>query len=238
MPDELDTQLIEDLKAQNEQPEAQDEQAATEPEQQQEVKPEPKMFPEDYVKGLRAENAKYRRQLREEQARNQQPVRPTGYPYQQQPAYQPGYPQAGYPQQPQVYDPRVDQILAEQEDFKLNNKLSEIKADPYFSELFDEVDDEGRTFEEKLLEKALETQWPISELDALVFKMEKNKLIGRVKQKGIDEAYLSMKNKQAAAPERTVSSGKNLEPGEINTVDDAIRAAMKESGVTSLSELR
>lgn len=243
--DELDTQLMEDLKAQNERAE-QTEQVEVQPEvqetqeTQEEVKPEevkPKVFDEDYVKGLRAENAKYRRQLRDEQARNQNvnvPVYPNAqYPNAQYPT---GYPQ-GYPNGP-IYDPRVDQILAEQEDTKLNNKLTEIKADPYFGELFNEYDDEGRTFEERLLEKAVETQWPIAELDALVFKMEKNKLIGRVKQKGIDEAYNSMKNKSANAPERAVSSGKIIESGEINNVDDAIRAAMKDNGVTSLKELR
>jgi len=237
--DELDTQLMEDLKAQSTEPapEAQDAQVQEEkPEQAVEEKPQPKMFDEDYVRGLRAENAKYRRQLRDEQARNQEQARPA-YPN-INPYQQPTYPQAGYPQGQQIYDPRVDAILAEQEDARLNSKLSEIKADPYFGELFNEVDEEGRTFEEKLLEKAAEAQWPIAELDALVFKMEKNKLIGRVKQKGIDEAYDSMKNKSAAAPERTVSSGKNVEAGEINTVDDAIRAAMRDNGVTSLKELR
>lgn len=243
MPDEFDTQLIEDLKAQNTpeeaQPEPQVEQQAEPEKQEQETKPEPKMFDEDYVRGLRAENAKYRRQLREEQARNQAPVRPgTSYPYQQpQQGYQPQgyqppvYTPAAYTPQQEVYDPRVDDML-------LQNKISEIKADPYLNELFNEVDDEGRTFEEKLLEKAYETQWPVAELDALAFKMERNKILGKTKQKGIDEAYNSMKNKSAAAPERVVSSGKNIEAGEINTVDDAIRAAMRESGVTSLKELR
>jgi len=224
--DELDTQLAADLAAQKDEVQQVEPEAPQEPEV--ETKPEPKMFDEDYVKGLRAENAKYRRQLRDEQAKNQytnpyaEPARPNM-----------GYPQAGYPTQaPQeVYDPRVDDMI-------LSNKMSEIKADPYFGELFNEVDDEGRTFEERLLEKAVETQWPIAELDALVFKMEKNKLIGKVKQKGIDEAYLSMKNKSLSAPERTVSSGKNAETGEINNVDDAIRAALRDNGITSLSELR
>ena len=119
----------------------------------------------------------------------------------------------------------------------LANKLGEIKADPYFGELFNETDEEGRTFEEKLLEKAYETSWPIDELDALVFKMEKEKLLGKVKQKGIDEAYKSMSAKAQASGERNVSSGKNIEQGEIKNVDDAIKASMKELGITSLKEL-
>ena len=120
----------------------------------------------------------------------------------------------------------------------LSNKLTEIKADPYFAELFTETDEEGVTFEEKLLETAVEKQWPIEELDALVFKMEKTKLMGGVKQKGVDEAYKSMSTKAKGSAEKNVSSGKNVEEGKVDNIDDAVKAAMKEHGVTDLSNLR
>ena len=220
--DELDTQLAQDLQAQREEgqePEAEAEPALPEqpqePEQQQ-----PKTFDENYVKALRAENAKYRRMARDAEARLYQPPQP-----------QPGQdPQVGQGQPQEYYDPRVDDLL-------LDRKISDIKADPYFSELFAEVDDEGMTFQERLLERAAELQWPISELDALAFKMEKDKLLGKVKQKGIDEAYKSMSAKAAAAPERVVSSGATVTEGEVKNVDDAFNKAKKELGVTNLSNL-
>jgi hypothetical protein len=233
--DELDTQLAEDLKAQKDgqEPEAGQEPAKqTEPtEPIEETKPpEPKTFDENYVRGLRAENARYRRQLRETEASIpnivQSEIQRVLYPQGQQGQ---GYPQAGQPQE--YYDPRVDDML-------LAKKMGEIKADPYFGELFAEVDEEGRTFEERVLETAVEKQWPIAELDALVFKMEKEKLFGRVKQKGIDEAYKSMSTKAQGSAEKNVSSGKSVEEGEVETIDDAVKKAMKEHGVTSLSELR
>lgn len=195
---------------------------------------EAKTFDEDYVKGLRAENAKTRIKYRELENSIptivQSEVQKVLYGNQGQ-----GYPQAGEPNyqpqpQGQVYDPRVDDII-------LSNKLSEIKADPYFAELFAEVDEEGRPFEEKLLETAIEKQWPIDELDALVFKMEKAKLLGKTKQSGIDEAYKSMSTKAQGSADRNTSSGKNVEEGEVTNVDDAVKKAMKEHGVTNLSEL-
>ncbi len=231
--DELDTQLAEELKTQKEgqEPEVKEpekaEPGSTEPTKPvKEKKPEPKMFDEEYVKGLRAENARYRTRARDLEMRlgSQVPVQntPTGYPYSNQPN-QP--PQAG-----PYYDPRVDDML-------LNNKLTEIKADPYFSELFAETDPEGRTFEERLLETAIEKQWPIDELDALVFKMEKAKILGKSRQKAIDETYKSLKEKQQGSADKNVSSGKGVEEGEVETVDDAIKKAMKENGVTDLSSL-
>jgi hypothetical protein len=236
--DELDTQLVADLSAQKEAKETKEtgQEPVTEvksEEGKEEVKvQEAKTFDEAYVKGLRAENAKYRRQLRDTESSIpnivQSEVQRLLYPQGQQGQ---GYPQAGQPGQNEAYyDPRVDDII-------LGNKLAEIKADPYFSELFNETDDEGRTFEEKLLEEAVAKSWPIAELDALVFKMEKEKLLGRVKQKGIDEAYKSMSTKAAASAERNVSSGKNIEEGEVTTIDEAFERAKKEHGVTDFSKL-
>lgn len=199
---------------------------------------EPKTFDENYVKGLRAENAKYRRQARDLESSIPKIVQNEVNRIIQGNQGQQGYPQAGQPYQPgqqqqttQLYDPRVDDML-------LANKLNEVKADPYFKELFNEVDDEGRTFEERLLETAVEKQWPIEELDALVFKMEKAKILGKSRQSAIDEAYKSMSQKAQGSAEKNVSSGKNVEEGEVNNVDDAVKKAMKEHGVTSLSDLR
>jgi len=239
--DELDTRLADELAAKAVEKDT-TEKAGQEPEikpeeGKEEVKAqEAKTFDESYVKALRQENARYRRQLRDTESSIpnivQSEVQRLLYPQGQQGQ---GYPQEGQPGQPtqsgEFYDPRVDDII-------LGNKLSEIKADPYFSELFSETDEEGRTFEEKLLEEAVAKSWPISELDALVFKMEKNKLLGKTKQSGIDEAYKSMSSKSQASADRNVSSGKNVEEGEVKDVDDAVRRAMKEHGVTNLSELR
>ncbi len=230
--DELDTQLAEELKVQKEgqepevnQPEKAEPESTESTKPVEEKKPEPKMFDEEYVKGLRAENARYRTRARDAEMRlgSQGPVQtPPAYPYSNQ-LNQP--PQAG-----PYYDPRVDDMI-------LNNKLTEIKADPYFSELFAETDQEGRTFEQRLLETAIEKQWPVDELDALVFKMEKAKILGKTRQKGIDETYKSLKEKQQGSADKNVSSGKGVEEGEVETVDDAIKKAMKENGVTDLSSL-
>ena len=187
--DELDTQLANELAAKA----AEKEGAGQEP-VAPELKPEegkeptkvqePRMYDEKTVRDLRAENAKWRRQLRDTESSIpnivQSEVQRLLYPQNQQ-SQQQGYPQEGQPQG-EFYDPRVDDII-------LSNKLNEIKADPYFSELFNEVDDEGRTFEEKLLEEAIAKSWPISELDALAFKMEREKLLGKVRQKSVDETY-------------------------------------------------
>ena len=228
--DELDTQLAAELSAQEK---------ATEPviEPVAEVEPqapveepkaeEPKF---DYVKELgkvRREAAAARIEARTEREARQNLERQYGQP-------QAGYPQEqqGQPQGPQTYyDPRVDDMI-------LANKMTEIKADPNFSELFNEVDDEGRTFEEKLLEKAVDSQWPIAELDALALKMNKLKLFSKIKQKGIDEAYKSMSSKAQAVPERNVSSGAKVEEGEVKTIDDAVDKALKSHGVTDITQLR
>ena len=226
MADELDTQLAEELKAQGQEPtEPTEPVEPTEPkepvEPKEPAKEEPKMFEEKYVKGLRAENAKYRRQLRDEQAKGQQvnqfgqPIDPrTGLPGQTPQVGQPNQPYQ-QPQQGPVYDPRVDDML-------LENKMSALKKDEYLGELFNEVDDEGRTFEERLLETAVQKGVPIEDLDALAWKMEKEKILGKVKQKGIDESYESMKNKDQGSAEKNVSSGKNVEGGEVDTIEDAI----------------
>ncbi len=233
--DETDSQLLEDLKNQNASTEQAEPAKPIESKGEPEATPiekteKPKTFDESYVKGLRAENARYRRELRVEQARNTRASQLSyGYPN------EPSYPQAGQPQAVQgpqeVYDPRVDDIM-------LSNKLNEIKIDPDFSEIYNEVDEEGITFEERLLEKAAGLQWPIDELDALALKMSKTKLLGKAKQKGIDEAYKSLSSKAASSAERNVSSGKSIEEGEVKDIDDAVKKAMKEHGVTNLSELR
>ena len=235
--DELDTQLANELAAKAAEKEGAGQEPAEEKpiiadEGKKEVKAqEAKTFDEAYVKSLRAENARYRRQLRDTESSIpnivQSEVQRLLNSQNQQ---EQGYPQAGQPQG-EFYDPRVDDII-------LGNKLNEIKADPYFSELFNEFDDEGRTFEEKLLEEAIAKSWPISELDALVFKMEREKLLGKVRQKAVDETYKSMQSKAASSGEKSVSSGKNVEEGEVKNVDDAVKRAMKEHGVTNLSELR
>ena len=243
MAGELDTQLADELAAKAAEKDAQ--KAGQEPAKEPtepivpvpEPKAEPKTFDEAYVKSLRAENAKYRRQLRDTESSIPNIVQSEvqrllygqgqgqGSPQAGQPGYQPPQQEGPY------YDPRVDDML-------LSNKLNEIKADPYFSELFAETDEEGRTFEERFLETAIEKQWPIEELDALVFKMEKNKLLGKVKQSGVDEAYKSMSAKTQSSGEKGVSSGKSVEEGEVENIDDAVKKAMKEHGVTNLSELR
>jgi len=242
MADELDTQLTDELAAkaaEKDETEKAGQEPVTEPglkpeEEKEEGKAqEAKTFDESYVKGLRAENARYRRQLRDTEASIpnivQSEIQRVLYPQGQQ---QQGSPQEGQPQQQgEVYDPRVDDII-------LSNKLNEIKADPYFSELFSETDEEGRTFEEKLLEEAVTRSWPIAELDALVFKMEKEKLLGKVRQKAVDETYKSISAKAASSGEKGASSGKSVEEGEVESVDDAVKKAMKEHGVTNLSELR
>jgi len=243
--DELDTQLKDELAAKAAEEDAQKAGTGKEAGQESvpEIKPgeekeegkaqETKTFDEDYVKALRKENARYRRLARDTEASIpnivQSEVQRLLYPQGQ------GSPQVGQPVQPtqpeEFYDPRVDDIL-------LSNKLSEIKADPYFSELFNETDEEGRTFEEKLLEEAVAKSWPIAELDALAFKMEKEKLLGKVRQKAVDETYKSVSAKAASSGEKGVSSGKSVEEGEVENLDDAVKKAMKEHGVTNLSELR
>jgi hypothetical protein len=226
---EQDAQLLAELTAKDSEGQAPEVKAEVTPEPgvDQEVKPEPKVFPEDYVRGLRAENARYRRELRETQAR----VNEITYGG-QAPQVVPPSP-IGVVQTPtgQVYDPRVDDLI-------LDRKLDAIKADPYFAEVFNEVDDEGYSFKERLLMKAEELQWPIAEIDALAFKMEKDKIIGKAEQRGINKAYESMKTKAAAAPDRGVSSGKSVEDTNITSLDDAVKAAMKLHGVTDLSQLR
>lgn len=244
---QLDANLAEDLKQQGQEPvepEGTKEPEGQEPEGQ-EGKVEPKTFDEDYVKGLRRENAKYRRQARDAQAQNQRPqvnqfgqqidpntgmvIPPQGMsPQTGQPNV--GQPYQGPQQQGPVYDPRVDDML-------LGNKIAELKQDEYLGELFKDTDDEGRTFEERLLESAVQKGIPIEELDSLAWKMEKAKILGKVKQKGIDESYESMKNKGQGSAEKNVSSGKNVETGEADNIDDAVKAAMKKHGVTDLSNL-
>jgi hypothetical protein len=231
--DELDTQVMAEISAQVEQgnteppAETQVETAPPETAPTEEEAPAPKMYDESVVKNLRAENAKYRIRARDAEAKlNSQQYTPPEEQG-QQPNYANQY--SGAPQQ--VYDPRVDDML-------LDNKVAAIEADPYFAELFKETGPSGETFKEQLLEKALELQWPISELDALVFKLGRDKILGGIKQKGIDEAYKSMSAKAAAAPDRGVSSGRAVEEAEVKNIDDALRRAMKDEGVTDFSMLR
>ena len=195
------------------------EEATEEVQETTETEPEPQVFSKEYVEALRQENARRRvenRTLREQQT-TWQPVEP--------PIGQPVGPQG------QVFDPRVDDML-------LDKKLESIKSDPYMEEIFKEVGEDGMTFEQRLLETAMEKGWPIDELDALAFKMEKNKLLGGAKQKGIDEAYKSLKNKGESSGEKTITSGKVVEKGDIDSLDDAIKESLKEHGVTDLSSLK
>jgi hypothetical protein len=236
--DELDTQLANELAEKSAQSQELTEQTKTA--ESTEPKTEPKTYDEEYVKGLRAENARRRIEFRnlqesipsmvqEEVQRilNPQYQNPYSMPYGQIPG-----------QQYEYRDPRVDELIKEQDDIRLANKINEMKADPYLGELFNEVDEYGDTFAVKIFEEAKRTGYPIDEFDALVWKMEHEKIVGRAKQKGIDEAYKSMSTKAAGSAEKGVSSGKSVEEGEIKNVDDAVKKAMKEHGVTSLSELR
>lgn len=229
-----DAGLLEDLKAQGQEPEG--EEGGQEPTQEEgketepKVDAEPKMFTEDYVKKLRTSEARTRVKLRQAEAqlsnRGPQIDPSTG---------QPVTPQVG--SEGAYRDPRVDGLIAEQTDAKLSSKLSEIKADPDFSEIYDEVDEEGVPFEARLLEKAKELQWPIEQLDALALKMSRSKIFGKIKQRGIDEAYKSQSAKANGSAEKNVSSGKNVEAGEVDSIEDAINKTMKEKGITDLSNL-
>lgn len=230
--DELDAQLMSEITAQVNS-ESTDSAPAAEPAPAQtEAQPEtapaeevvaPKMYDEKTVKQLRDEAARYRIRAREAEQKlnSQQYTPPAPQEYDQ--------PFSSAPQQ--VYDPRVDDMI-------LSNKIVEIKNDPYFTEIFKETNDLGETFEERLLEKAYELQWPVAELDALALKMGKDKILSGIKQKGIDEAYKSMSTKAATAPDRGVSSGKGVVEGDVNSFDDAFRRAMHENGVTDLTLLR
>jgi len=225
--DELDAQLTADLAAQSKGQEAQETQEEAQ-EVKEEVKQEAKTYTEDYVKALRAENAQRRiaeRQLKESipsivQQEIQRLINP------QQNVYPQGY------QQPQpVYDPRVDDLM-------LRNKIAEIRNDEYFGEVFNEVDEEGRTFEQKLLERQFDTGWPVDELDALALKMDKERLFGRIKQKGIDEAYKNINLKAQTSADKTTTSGKAVEESEVKNIDDAIAKAKQELGVTDFKNLQ
>jgi hypothetical protein len=230
--DELDTQLLAEITAQTQ------EAPATEPvaPQQEEVKPEeakppeapaPKMYDEATIKALRAENAKYRIRAREAEARlsSQQYT-----PQAQQEYEQPYSGQYGNAPQP-TYDPRVDDMI-------LDNKMKEIEADPKFSYLFESVNEDGSTFKEELLQEAINQGWPVTNLRALVWDLKGDEIAARVKQKGIDEAYKSMSAKATAAPDRGVSSGKNVEAGEVKNLEDAFRRGFQEQGITDIPQLR
>ena len=120
----------------------------------------------------------------------------------------------------------------------LDQKLNSIKEDEYFKELFTDVVDEntGMTFQEKLLETASREGWPIKELDALAMKMERNKLLGGAKQRGIDETYKSLKEKREGSAVKNTASGKPVSTGG-ETLDDALNKTMEELGVDDISKI-
>jgi len=257
--DELDTQLLNELQAKNNEvkeevkeavpsgkaEETKGEVTETSKEETKEEKKETKYFDENYVKSLRAESAKYRRQLREYQSSVQNIVANeiqkilAGVAPQTQPMQSPmmGSPVIGSPvsnvtpPNAQVYDPRVDDMI-------LENKLNELRNDPYLGEFFNEVDDEGVSFEERLLEEALQKKYPIDELDALALKLSKSKLFDKIKQKAIDETYKSLSKKASTSADVSTASTKNVVEEKIENLDDALKKAMKDLGVSSLSQIK
>lgn len=253
--DELDTQLLNELQAKNNEvkeeavketapsgkaEEAKSEVTETSKEETKEEKKETKYFDENYVKSLRAESAKYRRQLREYQSSVQNIVANeiqkilAGVAPQTEQMQSPmmGSPVSSVtPPNAQVYDPRVDDMI-------LENKLNELRNDPYLGDFFNEVDDEGVSFEERLLEEALQKKYPIDELDALALKLSKSKLFDKIKQKAIDETYKSLSKKASTSADVSTASTKNVVEEKIENLDDALKKAMKDLGVSSLSQIK
>ncbi len=195
-----------------------------EEEEKEEVKP--KTYSQEYVTKLRNENAKGRIENRRLKEQGQPVIDPkTGKPV----APAPG--QTG-----QYFDPRVDDMI-------IDTKVKELKGDPDLKGLFvnDQgeqiIDEDGVPFEERLLEKALELQWPIGELDALALKMGRGKLFGKIEQRAIDKTYKSLKKKKQDAGEKSGSSGKNAAPAEVKSIDDALDKTMEELGIKDISKL-
>jgi len=218
---DLDDASAEDQASEAEE-ESQDLETDAEEAPEEEEKEAPKTYSQEYVEKLRAENAQ--RRIENRRLRGQPDIDPnTGRPA---PGQAPG--QQG--QQGQYFDPRVDDMM-------VDRKMEQLKGDPDLKDLFDEVDEDGVTFETRLLEKALDEQWPIAEFDALALKMGKSKLFGKIEQKAIDKTYKSMQKKKQDAGEKSVTSGKNTAPAEVENVDDAIARTMEELGVTDLSTI-
>jgi len=217
--EELDAQTLEEdlTNLDGQEPET-EEAGTTEPE----VEPEVKTGEDEAIKkALRGENARRRVENRELKARLAD-LESGKAPQQAAPQPVPG----------QVYDPRVDDML-------LENKINSIKKDEYFKELFTDVVDEntGMTFEEKLLETASREGWPIKELDALAMKMERNKLLGGAKQRGIDETYKSLKEKREGSAVKTTASGKPVSGGDDGSLEGALNKTMEELGVDDISKI-
>ncbi len=197
---------------------------AEEKEPEEVLKEEPKTYSQEYVEKLRRENAAARVENR--RLKGQPEIDPaTGNPMAPAPGKTPGPGQTG-----QFFDPRVDEMI-------VDNKMAQLKVDPDLKDLFKEVDEDGVTFEQRLLEKAYNEQWPVGELDALALKMGKSKLFGKIEQKAIDKTYNSLKKKKQDAGEKSGTSGKNTAPAEVGNLDDAINKSMEELGVTDLSKI-
>lgn len=190
----------------------------------EELKDEPKVYSQEYVDKLRRESAA--RRVENRMLKGQPAIDPaTGKPVTPAPGQVPGQGQQG-----QYFDPRVDEMI-------VDNKMAQLRVDPDLKDLFDGVDEEGVTFEQRLLETAFEEQWPVKELDALALKMGKSKLFRQIERKAIDKTYKSLKKKKQDAGEKSGTSGKNTAPAEVENVDDAIEKTMEELGVTDLSKI-
>ena len=191
------------------------------------IEPVPKTYSEKEYKSVKAEAARrrvenkaLRKRLDALEQQGQQYSQPQGYPqgYGEYPQYQ-------YPQQPGiVYDPRVD-------DMQLDRVLSEIREMEHIKDIYDEVDGEGLTFEDRLLQRANAEGYGFNQLKALAREMAWDQVIPKLRQSGIDEAYQSMKKKETTAPEKPASSGQVTSEGESESYEDAIRSVIKEHGL-------
>jgi hypothetical protein len=205
--------------------------------EQEVIEPTPKTYSEKEYKSVKAEAARRRienKQLMERldalEQQGRQYSQPQRYQQYQQgyyPPNQPGYiPPQQYPQQPGiVYDPRVD-------DMQLDKILAEIEGSDYIKDNWNEVDEEGRTFQDRLLDEANAKGYGFDQLPTLARAMVKwEEVISKQRQSGIDEAYQSMKKKETSAPDKPASSGQVTSEGEPESYDDAIRSVIKEHGI-------
>ena len=192
--------------------------------EQEVIEPVPKTYSEKEYKSVKAEAARRRienKTLKERlDALEQQ-----GRQYPQPQGYYPQMEQPQYPQQPEiVYDPRVD-------DMQLDRVLSEIREMEHIKDIYDEVDEEGLTFEDRLLQRANAEGYGFNQLKVLAREMAWDQVIPKLRQSGIDEAYQSMKKKETTAPEKPASSGQVISEGEPKSYEDAIRSVLKEHGL-------
>jgi hypothetical protein len=205
--------------------------------EQEVIEPQPKTYSEKEYKSVKAEAARRRIENKalmerldalEQQSRQYSPPQgfnPQGYQQYQQGYYPPNQPGYIPPQQPGiVYDPRVD-------DMQLDRVLSEIRDMEHIKDIYDEVDEEGFTFEDRLLQRANAEGYGFNQLKALAREMAWDQVIPKLHQSGIDEAYQSMKKKETSAPEKPAVSGQGIGEGEPESYEDAIRSVIKEHGV-------